>query len=89
VPIGDDVNVTSCAQTTASYGSQYGSSSASSKQYATAAAAAKAAIGGWDKCLGPFDSAFAKEQGIDVWECHSNCFVRRDPNGGIESTETP
>jgi len=81
--ISNDVNVSSCVQSTASYGSQYGSNSASSNQYATAAA--KAAIGGWDKCLGPFDSAFAKEQGIDVWECHSNCFVRRDPNGGIES----
>lgn len=38
--------------------------------------------GGWDKCLGPFDHYTAKDQGIDVWDCHSNCYIRKDPNGG-------
>lgn len=52
-----------------SYGNQYGAS-------------AKSTYGGWDKCLGPFDGSYAQENGIDVWECHSNCYVRRDPNGG-------
>ncbi|ELU10446.1 hypothetical protein CAPTEDRAFT_209693 [Capitella teleta] len=38
--------------------------------------------GGWDKCLGPFDHYAAKDFGVDVWDCHSNCYVRKDPNGG-------
>jgi len=40
--------------------------------------------GGWDKCLGPFNHLQAKEYGVDMWDCHSgNCYVRKDPNGGI------
>ena len=38
--------------------------------------------GGWDKCLGPFDHYMAKDFGVDVWDCHSNCYIRKDPNGG-------
>jgi hypothetical protein len=38
--------------------------------------------GGWDKCIGPFSHYEAKSFGIDVWDCHSNCYTRRDPNGG-------
>lgn len=39
--------------------------------------------GGWDKCLGPFDHHQAKEFGVDVWDCHSNCYVRKDKNGSM------
>ena len=38
--------------------------------------------GGWDKCMGPFDSYKAKEYGVDVWDCHSNCYTRKDKSGG-------
>ena len=41
--------------------------------------------GGWDKCRGPFTHYEAKAHGIDVWDCHSNCYTRRDPNGGKNS----
>ena len=37
--------------------------------------------GGWDKCLGPFNHYEAQRFGVDVWDCHSNCYVRKDPNG--------
>ncbi len=37
--------------------------------------------GGWDKCLGPFNDYQAKAYGIDVWECHDNCFTRIDAYG--------
>lgn len=39
--------------------------------------------GGWDKCLKPFDHYEAKKYGIDVWECHGNCYVRKEKNGNI------
>ncbi|CAH1788505.1 unnamed protein product [Owenia fusiformis] len=38
---------------------------------------------GWDKCKGPFDHYQAKAFGIDVWKCHDNCYVRKDPNGHV------
>ena len=38
--------------------------------------------GGWDKCIGPFSKYEAKHFGVDEWDCHSNCYTRRDPNGG-------
>lgn len=44
---------------------------------------ARTVNGGWDKCLGPFDAYQAKDFGIDVWDCHSNCYTRKDPNGDI------
>lgn len=44
---------------------------------------ARTVYGGWDKCFGTFDHYQAKDYGIDVWECHSNCYVRKDPNGDI------
>jgi hypothetical protein len=44
--------------------------------------------GGWDKCLGPFDELQAAEYGVDVWQCHSNCYTRRDPNGGTRHART-
>ncbi len=37
--------------------------------------------GGWDKCLGPFDHYQAKDHGIDVWDCHDNCYARVDRQG--------
>ncbi len=30
---------------------------------------------------GPFDYNQAKEYGIDVWECHDNCYTRVDRHG--------
>ena len=38
--------------------------------------------GGWDKCMGPFDNYEAKDYGVDVWDCNSNCYTRKDKNGG-------
>lgn len=45
--------------------------------------------GGWDKCLGPFSHQEAESHGIDDWECHSNCYTRRDVNGGKLSCLLP
>ena len=39
--------------------------------------------GGWDKCMGPFSAQEAEMFGLDVWDCSSNCYVRKDPNGDI------
>lgn len=39
--------------------------------------------GGWDKCIGPFTKYEAKKNGVDEWDCHSNCYTRRDPNGDV------
>ena len=39
--------------------------------------------GGWDKCLGPFSHEQAKDYGVDVWECHDNCYTRVDSNGSM------
>ncbi|KAK2163306.1 hypothetical protein LSH36_82g06015 [Paralvinella palmiformis] len=44
---------------------------------------ARTVNGGWDKCLGSFDHYQAKDFGVDVWECNSNCYIRKDPNGDI------
>ncbi len=38
-------------------------------------------MGGWDKCMGPFNERQAKEWGIDEWECDNKCFTRTDNNG--------
>jgi hypothetical protein len=39
--------------------------------------------GGWDKCIGPFTHYEARAWGVDEWDCHSNCYTRRDPNGDV------
>ena len=36
--------------------------------------------GGWDKCKNGFNYQQAEWFGIDVWECHNNCYVRVDKN---------
>lgn len=39
--------------------------------------------GGWDKCEKDFSPEQAEFFGVDVWDCHSNCYVRKDKNGDI------
>jgi len=39
--------------------------------------------GGWGACKGPFSHYEAKDEGIDVWECHDNCYTRTDDYGNI------
>jgi hypothetical protein len=39
--------------------------------------------GGWEPCKGPFSDYDALSRGIDVWDCHDNCYTRLDDNGNI------
>jgi len=41
----------------------------------------KTVQGGWQKCLSAFTPAEATAHGIDVWDCHDNCYTRIDNNG--------
>lgn len=41
----------------------------------------KTVQGGWQKCLNAFGPAEAELHGIDVWDCHDNCYTRIE-NGG-------
>ena len=41
---------------------------------------AKDTPGGWEPCRGPFTQYEAKEYGIDIWDCHDNCYTRIDKN---------
>nr|AHA44498.1 CM3 protein [Pectinaria gouldii] len=43
----------------------------------------KQANGGWDKCKDDFTAEDADNYGIDVWDCHSNCYVRTEADGDI------
>ena len=38
-------------------------------------------MGGWDKCVGPFNYAHASEYGVSVTECNNNCYARLEKNG--------
>lgn len=63
--------------------SKSGVTSKKSAKSRSAADGGRMSHGGWDKCLGPFSDAEAKEYGVDVWKCRSYCYTRRDPNGDI------
>jgi len=36
----------------------------------------KTTPGGWDKCGSSFTHEEAEANGVDVWECHENCYTR-------------
>lgn len=39
--------------------------------------------GGFSPCMGPITAESAKADGVDDWECHSNCFTRTDGYGNV------
>ena len=37
--------------------------------------------GGFEACKGPLDEYKARKSGVDDWDCHNNCYVKKDKEG--------
>lgn len=39
--------------------------------------------GGWEGCAGQLTHALAESNGVDIWDCHANCYVKTDHSGNL------
>jgi len=39
--------------------------------------------GGWDGCAGQLTHGIAEANGVDIWDCHANCYVKLDQSGNL------